>query len=325
MRCEINLSAWAILKTLADGWRVNGRKLIRNTYATSTHCFLRLLLMKAIWRTGGAMIAAIMLLTGCQNTPSAEQNLPYRLESQRQAQGADQRVRFLVIHYTAEDFHNALNTLTDEHVSAHYLIPARPPVENGKPVAWQLVPESLRAWHAGASGWRGRTNLNDTSIGIELENKGYSRHLLGKHFYPFPPAQIDLLADLSQQIIQRYQIEPRNVVGHSDIAPLRKDDPGPLFPWHELAKRGIGAWPDAQRVRDNLAGRDPHQAVDKADLLAKLQQYGYPVTPEMNPAQQRRVIAAFQMHFRPADYRGEADAESDAIISALLEQYPAGN
>lgn len=271
------------------------------------------------------MIAALFLLAGCQTSAPPEANLPYRLESQRQAQGADQRVRFLVIHYTAEDFHNALNTLTDEHVSAHYLIPARPPLDNGKPVVWQLVPESLRAWHAGASGWRGRTNINDTSVGIELENKGYSRHLLGKHFYPFPPAQIDLLADLSQQIIQRYQIEPRNVVGHSDIAPLRKDDPGPLFPWHELAKRGIGAWPDAQRVKVNLAGRDPHQPVDKQALLEKLQQYGYLVTPEMNDSQQRHVISAFQMHFRQSDYRGEADAESDAIISALLQQYPASN
>jgi N-acetylmuramoyl-L-alanine amidase len=152
----------------------------------------------------------------------------------------DQRVRFLVIHYTAEDFHNALNTLTDEHVSAHYLIPAQPPLENGKPVAWQLVPENMRAWHAGASGWRGRTNLNDTSIGIELENKGYSTTLLGKKFYPFPPAQIDLLAELSKGIVARYQIEPRNVVAHSDIAPQRKDDPGAFIP--VATDGGAGDW-----------------------------------------------------------------------------------
>lgn len=281
--------------------------------------------INALWRSGGAAIAVMMLLTACQSGTQVEQDLPYRLESQRQALGADQRVRFLVIHYTAQDFHNALNTLTDEHVSAHYLIPARPPIEQGKPVAWQLVPESQRAWHAGVSGWRGRTNINDTSIGIELENKGYRQNLLGKHFYPFPPAQIDLLASLSQQIIQRYQITPRNVVGHSDIAPLRKEDPGPLFPWQQMAQRGIGAWPDAQRVKDNLAGRDPHQPVDKQRLLEKLRQYGYPLTPEMNDNQQRRVIAAFQMHFRPGDYRGEADAESDAIVSALLQQYPASD
>ncbi len=271
----------------------------------------------------GAAILAVLLLAGCLSSPPTDDhNLPYRLETQRQAQGADQRVRFLVIHYTAEDFHNALNTLTDEHVSAHYLIPAHPPLEEGKPVAWQLVPESLRAWHAGASGWRGRTNLNDTSVGIELENRGYSAHLLGKKFYPYPPAQIELLASLSRQIIARYQIEPRNVVGHSDIAPQRKDDPGPLFPWQEMAKRGIGAWPDAPRVQANLAGRDPHQPVDAQRLLEKLGKYGYQLTDNMTDKQQRRVIAAFQMHFRPADYRGVADAESDAIISALLAQYP---
>lgn len=133
----------------------------------------------------GVIAALFLALTGCQSSDQAK-NLPYRLETTRQAQGMDQRVRFLVIHYTAEDFHNALNTLTDEHVSAHYLIPAQPPLENGKPVAWQLVPENMRAWHAGASGWRGRTNLNDTSIGIELENKGYSTTLLGKKLLPVP-------------------------------------------------------------------------------------------------------------------------------------------
>ena len=266
--------------------------------------------------------ALLLALGGCHRTGQTDASSPFRLETARQAQGADQRIRFLVIHYTAEDFHNALNTLTDEHVSAHYLIPARPPVEQGKPVAWQLVPEEMRAWHAGASGWRGRTNLNDTSIGIELENKGYSEHLLGKKFYPYPPAQIDLLAELSRQIVARYQIEPRNVVAHSDIAPQRKDDPGPLFPWQQMAERGIGAWPDTARVKQFLAGRDPQQSVDQAHLLALLKQYGYTVTEEMTPRQQRRVIAAFQMHFRQSDYRGNADAQTEAIVQALLQQFP---
>ena len=266
--------------------------------------------------------ALLLALGGCHRAGQTDASSPFRLETARQAQGADQRIRFLVIHYTAEDFHNALNTLTDEHVSAHYLIPARPPVEQGKPVAWQLVPEEMRAWHAGASGWRGRTNLNDTSIGIELENKGYSEHLLGKKFYPYPPAQIDLLAELSRQIVARYQIEPRNVVAHSDIAPQRKDDPGPLFPWQQMAERGIGAWPDTARVKQFLAGRDPQQSVDQAHLLALLKQYGYTVTEEMTPRQQRRVIAAFQMHFRQSDYRGNADAQTEAIVQALLQQFP---
>ncbi|WP_112287285.1 N-acetylmuramoyl-L-alanine amidase (plasmid) [Rahnella variigena] len=273
----------------------------------------------------GLLTAALLMLAGCQHASQQPDDAPFRLETTRQAQGADQRIRFLVIHYTAEDFHNALNTLTDEHVSAHYLIPAKPPLEDGKPVAWQLVPENMRAWHAGASGWRGRTNLNDTSVGIELENKGYSHYLLGKKFYPFPPAQIDLLANLSKEIVARYQIEPRNVVGHSDIAPQRKDDPGPLFPWQEMAKRGVGAWPDANVVKQYLAGRNPQQPVDQAYLLALLKAYGYTVDDNMTPQQQKRVIAAFQMHFRQSDYRGNADAQTEAIAQALLQQYPDPN
>ncbi|AZP41605.1 N-acetylmuramoyl-L-alanine amidase [Rahnella aquatilis] len=273
----------------------------------------------------GLFTVALLMLAGCQHASQQGADAPFRLETARQAQGADQRIRFLVIHYTAEDFNNALNTLTDEHVSAHYLIPAQPPLEAGKPVAWQLVPENMRAWHAGASSWRGRTNLNDTSVGIELENKGYSNYLLGKKFYPFPPAQIDLLANLSQEIVARYQIEPRNVVAHSDIAPQRKDDPGPLFPWQEMAERGIGAWPDAARVNQYLAGRNPQQPVDQAQLLVLLKAYGYSVEDNMTPRQQRRVIAAFQMHFRQSDYRGHADAETEAIVRALLQQFPEKN
>lgn len=273
----------------------------------------------------GLLTAALFMLAGCQHASQQNADAPFRLETARQAQGADQRIRFLVIHYTAEDFNNALNTLTDEHVSAHYLIPAQPPLEEGKPVAWQLVPENMRAWHAGVSGWRGRTNLNDTSVGIELENKGYSNALLGKKFYPFPPGQIDLLANLSQEIVARYQIEPRNVVAHSDIAPQRKDDPGPLFPWQEMAERGIGAWPDAARVNQYLAGRNPLQPVGQAQLLALLKAYGYSVEDNMTPRQQRRVIAAFQMHFRQNDYRGNADAQTEAIVRALLQQFPDKN
>ncbi|MDR3432383.1 MAG: N-acetylmuramoyl-L-alanine amidase [Rouxiella aceris] len=272
------------------------------------------------WRVG-IQLVGFLLLVGCQAQPPANQTHNYRLETTRQAQGADQRIHFLVIHYTAEEFHNALNTLTDEHVSAHYLIPAHPPLVDGKAVAWQLVPESMRAWHAGASGWQGRNNLNDTSIGIELENQGFTPTMLGQRFYPYPAGQINLLISLSQDIVKRYQIAPQNVVAHSDIAPQRKEDPGPQFPWQKLAENGIGAWPQAWRVKALLHGRAAHQPVDTALLLSKLARYGYSVDPGMTPRQQRRVIAAFQMHFRQSDYRGEADAETEATVDALLQQY----
>lgn len=270
------------------------------------------------------LLATALLLTACQSAPPAglEARGNLWVNHAHPAQGQEPRIRFLVIHYTADDFPTSLATLTEEHVSAHYLIPATPPQAGGKPVVWQLVPESQRAWHAGASGWRGRINLNDTSIGIELENPGFRRTLLGRRWYAFPPGQVATLAELAGQIVRRYGIAPQNVVGHADIAPLRKPDPGPRFPWQALAAQGIGAWPDPARVTFWLAGRDPRQPVAEAALLARLAAYGYPVTPGMDAQARRQVISAFQMHFRPAEYSGQADAESEAIVRALLEQYP---
>ncbi|MCL2895425.1 N-acetylmuramoyl-L-alanine amidase [Brenneria sp. MC1SB4.1] len=265
----------------------------------------------------------LLLLAGCQSASSQKDLGRYKVDTAHRAQAQESRIRFLVIHYTAEDFPTSLSTLTDEHVSAHYLIPAHPPLDRGKPVVWQLVPESQAAWHAGASGWRGFTRLNNSSIGIELENAGYRRTLTGVKWTPFPAAQIAVLSDMARQIVARYGIAPHNVVAHSDIAPLRKQDPGPLFPWEQLARAGIGAWPEAERVRFHLDGRDPARPVDADRLLAKLARYGYQVRGDMSARQKRQVIAAFQMHFRPRDYRGEADAQTEAIADALLEKYAA--
>ncbi|VXC66849.1 putative cell wall amidase and lipoprotein [Enterobacterales bacterium 8AC] len=272
-------------------------------------------------------IVAIMLalLVGCQSSGDDTwvDHGSYQLETRHQALGADQRIRFLVMHYTAENFHSSLKTLTDEHVSAHYLLPDNPSLRDGKPVAFQLVPEEMRAWHAGASYWRGRSNLNDTSIGIEIVNPGFSHTLLGTHWQPYTREQIDLLIRLSRDIVQRYGLQPTDVVGHSDIAPQRKQDPGPLFPWQQLAQAGIGAWPDRPVVERYLAGRDKQMPVPMATLLEKLARYGYGIDPQWDAKQQRNVLAAFQMHFRPSDYRGEPDAESEAIIDALLAKYGA--
>lgn len=270
-------------------------------------------------------IIAAALLAGCQN-PQQDTLVDrgaYQLETLHQAQGADQRIRFLVMHYTAEDFHSSLKTLTDEHVSAHYLLPAHPQRERGKPTVYRLVPEAMRAWHAGASAWRGRSNLNDTSIGIEIVNKGFTRSMLFTHWQPYTAEQIAVLIPLSRDIIQRYGIQPQDVVGHSDIAPQRKQDPGPLFPWRQLAQAGIGAWPDERDVQRLLAGRDRHAPVPMAPLLEKLARYGYAIDPSWDARQQRNVVAAFQMHFRPNDVRGEPDAESEAIADALLVKYGA--
>ncbi|MGC0896408.1 N-acetylmuramoyl-L-alanine amidase [Pantoea agglomerans] len=262
-----------------------------------------------------------LLLAGCQS--GIESRDGYWADLRHPAQGARPRVKVIVIHYTAEDFSSSLATLTDREVSAHYLIPRQPPQRAGKGVIWQLVPEQQLAWHAGPSFWRGASRINDTSIGIELVNQGYRRTLTGLEWQPFTAAQITTLEALLRDIAQRYGITPENIVGHSDIAPQRKQDPGPLFPWQQLAQRGMGAWPDAGRVQFHLAGQDPHAVVPVEPLLERLQRYGYPVTPGMSAREQQRVIAAFQMHFRPADYRGQPDAETAAIAAALLDKYGA--
>ncbi len=270
------------------------------------------------------LLLLTLLLAGCAGEKGIVEKDGYQLDTRRQAQAAYPRIKVLVLHYTADDFDVSLATLTDKHVSSHYHIPARPPVYGGTPRIWQLVPEQSLAWHAGISYWRNATRINDTSIGIELENRGWQNVAGTKRFTPFEPQQIAALIPLAKDIISSYNILPQNVVAHSDIAPQRKDDPGPLFPWRELAGQGIGAWPDAARVAFYLNGRDPYDAVDTPSLLDLLARYGYEVKPDMTPGQQKRVIMAFQMHFRPALYNGVADAQSQAIAEALLEKYGQG-
>jgi N-acetylmuramoyl-L-alanine amidase len=148
-------------------------------------------------------------------------------------------VDMLILHYTGmKTAAEALARLCDPaaEVSAHYMID-----EDG--TIYALVPEHRRAWHAGVSYWRGRENLNDVSIGIEIVNPG---HEWG--YRPFPERQIDALAELCRAILSRHPIPPENVVGHSDVAPDRKQDPGELFPWRHLAAQGIGVWPASEAV-----------------------------------------------------------------------------
>jgi N-acetylmuramoyl-L-alanine amidase len=274
------------------------------------------------------VIALALLLAGCASEKSEHKAVVdkggYQLDTSHPSPNAYPRIKILVLHYTAGDFDVSLATLTDKQVSAHYLIPENPPVWRGKPRIWQLVPEQDLAWHAGVSFWRGATRINDTSIGIELENQGWQKVAGLKSFAPFAPAQINALIPLATDIIARYHIEPQNVVAHADIAPQRKDDPGPMFPWEQLAQQGIGAWPDANRVNFYLNGHLPYDPVNPAALLDLLARYGYEVTPGMTYTQKKRVIMAFQMHFRPARWDGVADAQTLAIAEALLEKYGQG-
>lgn len=203
------------------------------------------------------IVLLALLLTGCAGEKGIIDRDGYQLDTRHPAQAAYPRIKVLVIHYTADNFDVSLATLTDKEVSSHYLIPEQPPRYQHKPRIWQLVPEEDLAWHAGVSYWRGSTRINDTSIGIELENRGWQKTAGVKSFTPFHPEQIAALIPLARDIIARYHIAPQNVVAHADIAPQRKDDPGPLFPWQQLAQQGIGAWPDEQRVAFYLNGRRP--------------------------------------------------------------------
>ncbi|WP_321902171.1 N-acetylmuramoyl-L-alanine amidase [Burkholderia cenocepacia] len=268
----------------------------------------------------GVSCTVLGLLAAC-TSPSLVERGTYYADTSLHARGADSRIRFLVMHYTESDETKSLRTLTGDSVSVHYVVPPQPRTERGMPVVYQLVPEAQRAWHAGISEWQGTTELNAVSIGIENVNRG---PLDPQHrtWQPYPPEQVDALTRLAKDIVARYGIAPTRVVGHSDIAPQRKIDPGPLFPWHALAQAGVGAWPDDATVAARLGGRDPHAPVDVRDLQLKLARYGYDVpTDGVLDARTRRVFAAFQMHFRPSDYAGNPDAESDAIAQALLDKY----
>lgn len=211
-------------------------------------------------------------------------------------------ISMIVLHYTGmADADAAIARMTDPaaEVSAHYLVH-----EDGRLV--RLVAENKRAWHAGKSHWRGVTDVNSASIGVEIVNPG---HEFG--YRPFPDAQIDSVVRLVGEIKDRHEITRGNIVGHSDIAPARKRDPGELFPWHRLARLRLAL----PRPTKNLL--DPHWS--EAGFLLALERFGYDVSEPM------AAIMAFQRRFRPEMVDGEIDAECRCILLALLLPKPRGD
>jgi N-acetylmuramoyl-L-alanine amidase len=211
-------------------------------------------------------------------------------------------ITMIVLHYTGmESAEAAIQRLTDPKakVSAHYLV-------NEDGVVLRMVDEDKRAWHAGRSHWRGITDVNSASIGIEIVNPG---HEFG--YRPFAEEQIDALLPLVAEIKQRHDIGRGNVVGHSDIAPTRKQDPGELFPWARLAKVRLAL----PRPTKNLM--DPGWT-DGGFLLA-LERFGYDVADKL------AAVVAFQRRFRPELIDGEIDAECRCILLALLLPKPQGD
>jgi N-acetylmuramoyl-L-alanine amidase len=211
-------------------------------------------------------------------------------------------ISMIVLHYTGmQDAESALRRLRDPEakVSSHYLV-----AEDG--TVMRLVDEAKRAWHAGRSHWRDRDDVNAVSVGIEIVNPG---HDWG--YRPFPDEQVDAVIRLVSQVKDRHQITRGNVVGHSDIAPARKRDPGELFPWHRLARLRLAL----PRPTKNLM--DPHWT--EGGFLLALERFGYDVRDAM------AAIMAFQRRFRPELIDGEVDAECRMILLALLLPKPQGD
>lgn len=220
----------------------------------------------------------------------------------------------LLMHYTGmAQGEKALKWLCMEvsKVSCHYFI-----FEDGRIV--QSVPEEMRAWHAGVSSWKGETDNNSRSIGIEISNPGH------EHGYQaFPDVQIEAVISLAKDICERNKIAPERVLAHSDVAPSRKQDPGELFPWKMLHEAGIGHWVDEQAMGDGRFFQLGEEGEPISALQTLFQVYGYGI--EVNgvfDGMTRDVVTAFQRHFRQSRVDGIADASTIATLHKLVRTLP---
>jgi len=251
-----------------------------------------------------ALTLLLAVAAGCATGP--------RIDDSFRAKSQDSRAQYLIIHYTTGTFAGAFNILTEGAVSSHYLVR-----DDDPPTIYRLVDENRRAYHAGLSSWKGQTALNAASIGIEIVNAGDTRTNGEVSFSDYPPAQVDAVVALVKDIVQRHEIRGDRILGHSDIAPQRKVDPGPKFPWKRLADEGLIPWPDAKLVAERRAFYE--QALpDIAWFQSKLEEHGFAVARhgEFDEAT-IRVIAAFQMKYRPAKFDGQPDAETAALLDVM--------
>ncbi len=230
-----------------------------------------------------------------------------RSSPNHECRGEAARIDTLVLHYTGmKTAGEAIERLCDPsaRVSAHYVIE-----EDG--TIWRLVSEARRAFHAGRSCWAGESDLNAVSIGIEIVNPG---HEWG--YRPFPDKQMAAVERLSGALLSRFPIPPHRVVGHSDIAPDRKSDPGELFDWSRLARAGVGIWPEP--ATDRARGRGYGVGVvERAGALADLAAIGYCVAAGAEAI----CVAAFQRRFRPERWDGRLDAETARRLAEVRAAY----
>ena len=224
-------------------------------------------------------------------------------------------IDMIVLHYTGmKSGEDALTRLTDpaSQVSSHYLV-----YEDGR--IDQFVPEARRAWHAGLSSWKGVTDINSCSIGIEIVNPG---HEFG--YRDFPDAQIDAVIALCRDIVARHNIPAARVLAHSDIAPARKQDPGEKFPWGRLAASGIGLWVEPSPLTEGTTLQPEDRGPQVAELQRVLARFGYAadITHRYDTGT-TEIVTAFQRHFRPARVDGLADRSTVATLQRLLTASPA--
>ncbi|WP_417669943.1 N-acetylmuramoyl-L-alanine amidase [Roseibium sp.] len=224
-------------------------------------------------------------------------------------------IDMLVLHYTGmQDAESALQRLCDprSEVSAHYFV-----YEDGRIL--QCVPEARRAWHAGKSFWKGETDINSRSIGVEIVNPG---HEWG--YAEFPEAQIEAVSELCADICRRHKVLPWMVLAHSDIAPARKEDPGEKFPWNVLAAAGVGHYVEPVPVTTGLFMQEGESGQPVEAVQSMLALYGYDVdiTGDFDRPT-RDAVAAFQRHFRPAKVDGVVDQSTIETLHALLAALPA--
>ncbi len=256
------------------------------------------------------LAALAVLMAACAHRAPGELDIDRSIS----AQGQGSRIQFIVLHYTASDRARSLSLLSTGQVSSHYLITDEDP-----PHIYQLVDETRSAWHAGLSQWRGRTWLNSSSIGIEIVNPGYTEQGNGTvQWHPYSEPQITSVIALVRDIATRHGIAPENIVAHSDIAPQRKQDPGPLFPWSRLAAEGLGRWYEPAAVAAYRHRFERDGLPDIAWFQEQLGRVGYEVpTHGVLDKPTSKVLKAFQMHYRPNNINGQPDMETAALLAAL--------
>ena len=240
--------------------------------------------------------------------------------------GRNERIQFVVVHYTATNNEYSIKELISNRVSAHFLV-----LDEDDNIIYNLVPLDQRAWHAGASSFRGRTNLNDTSIGIEIVSDGIAREYRADpnpyhpydHYVDYKPIQIEKAAQIIKYVAEKYNIPARNILAHSDIAPSRKKDPGAKFPWKELYdKYNIGAWYD-EADKQEFMDEEKFNATSIREIKDELRKYGYEINRfDEWDKESKDVVYAFQLHFNPKNPTGEMDLETFAILKALNKKYP---